>query len=118
MNFLKNGFRKHGNVANQQTVLQPATLESKKEAQGEHKDLELFMAVENDDQNCKYQEKFADADAIIMEFSDKNVKKNGKSAKDDRAAQVAFETNSSIASENCSIDSIQIDASVPQSGLQ
>ena len=107
MNFLRNGFRKHGNVANQQTVLQQTTLETKKEVQGENKDLEMFMAVQDDDQKSQvYQEKLADANGIIMEFSDKNVTKNGKSAKDDRAAQVAFETNSSIASENCSIDSI------------
>ena len=97
----------------------------------------MFMAgQENDDEKAACQDgkntipinrqapaNFVDENGVIIEFSGsdkqgKNQRKNGKSAKggdNNRAAQVAFETNSSLGSENCSIDSIQISDSVPQS---
>ena len=55
-----------------------------------------------------------------MEFSGQEASaKDRRERRDnngnDRAAQVAFETNSSIGSENCSIDSIQVMESIPTS---
>ena len=38
--------------------------------------------------------------------------------RDERAAQVAFETNSSIGSENCSIDSIQMEGLPSSQAMQ
>ena len=60
----------------------------------------------------------SDADNLQMQFDGlqmPNHAGNGRARRDDRLAPVAFETNSSLASENCSIDSIQVMDNVPVS---
>ena len=116
LNFFKNGFRKMPSCNTSTTQPQAGGLESKKEIVSntgrtlharEESNLEMFMGhndIHADDCHKVHE--------IEMEFIDKAAAGHqlpqSQKAKDDRAAQVAFETNSSIGSENCSIDSIAI----------
>ena len=63
-------------------------------------------AAESDrKQNYNVVDGMKDADAIELEFAHPP---SLQGAIEERLAPVAFETNSSLASENCSIDSIQV----------
>ena len=102
LNFFKNSFRKHD---------RPTVFQAKGAAQQHH--IEMYMLDEAEVSDVKEGRKgvmIVDNDEYELEFDDGKqgniLARQGISSARKSAQQVAFETNSSVVSENCSLDSI------------